>query len=215
MYYNGPIEAKNNIYGVGYEADGFEENDILETSKQKSNRISMDPYEEDSGFNNIEFNDEEVEAIINPSKDNKKKSQNFESDFKIPYKEFILDGTLEIKSSTYTLPEVPTDYNIFLDNKTQTPNDVSSHNTRMNPEKRSTLLGERKFLSKAPLGQLLEKSNKFMKPKEEIFSDGDIVIELPFSRTSEKMERFKAFILEKKFQKLSGSTSTNVLRIFT
>lgn len=206
LYYSGPILPKSNYYGVGYEADGMEENEF-EQAKTRSNIIPMDPYDDD---NKIEFDDEEVEATLNLPKKSTMKSNAFESDFKIPYKEFQSNGTLRIKGHKYELPEVPEDYDMYLVKDLHPKRNAPSHNTRMNPEKRSALLGEQKLASKELWKNALEGKKEFVKPKEEEFCDTDIVIELPFKRDSEKMKRFKAFIAEKNCQKVTANDGSNV-----
>eukprot|EP01022_Parablepharisma_sp_SALTPOND_P005591 TRINITY_DN1229_c0_g1_i1.p3 TRINITY_DN1229_c0_g1~~TRINITY_DN1229_c0_g1_i1.p3 ORF type:complete len:759 (-),score=89.09 TRINITY_DN1229_c0_g1_i1:9478-11754(-) len=213
LYYNGPIKAKNNYYGIGYESDGLEGNDEADafdhmtgTIRKKREIISMDPYEDDTGYNNIEFNEEEIEATINPAKKKTGRQKIFESDFKIPFKEFEVDGSLKMKGHTHALPEVPADFDMFSRKKSATGKPVSLPRTRMDPDRRSTLLGEQK-IQQAPR---LETQRKFVQPKVEEFSESDIVIELPFSKNSEKMGRFKAYIAENKGQKVAGAVSANV-----
>jgi len=201
LYYNGPITSKNNHYGIGYESDGLEDNDF-EQSKKRSNIIPMDPYDEDE---RIDFNEEEVDTSINLPK----KSKAFETDFKVPYKEFELHGTLKIKSGNYEMPKVPADYDVNLVKDLQSKRDVVGYSARMNAEKRSSLLGENKFTSRE-FTKPLENKKVFVKAKEEEFNEADIVIEIPFKKDLEKMKRFKAFIAEKNCQRVIATDGTNV-----
>jgi len=213
-FYNGPIRAKIGFGGIGHEFEENEEENLMK--KPDILRMNPDDYEEMEG-KNIEFYDEEIQETINPSVKNKgKPSKNIiEGDFNIPYKDFDLFGSLQIKQTKYPLPEVPSEYDPFHRSKSaiseNLPNASQIH-SKMNPEKRAKMLGE-KFLTNSDLGKKNE--DRFVKPQNtDEFNENDIVIELPFPRESDKMQRFRAYVCEKKGQKVPGLTSFNVFLIF-
>ncbi len=168
---------------------------------------------------NIEFNDEEIEATVAPQRPGKK-MQDF--DFHLPHKDFEVVGKLQIQQHKFPMPEVPTGFDI---NKIKVaPGSVLPYQpavARLNPDKRSTLLGEAPppvapvAPPKAAAAVAPQRPTFVLKPKIFVqdldeFSEADIVIELPFAKDRPKMERFKAYAAEKKGLKVSGITSNNV-----
>ena len=81
----------------------------------------------------------------------------------------------------------------------------------MNPERRSALLGETSGFSREVRELLVGRTKGFVQNAGGTFSEEDIVVELPFSKDGKKLSRFKAYVAEKKGQKVAGIATFNVL----
>ena len=96
---------------------------------------------------------------------------------------------------------------------------------RMNSEKRGFLLGEIPLLnsnskedckfekySNEEIDRIVGRHNKFVAHKEQELRTSDIVINLPFADDESQVNRFRAYICERKGLKVGGETGSQLMR---
>jgi hypothetical protein len=212
-YYRGPLEFKDNYYGVGY-VPGYDE--LMKKKAEitvDKNRIKMGTLDEDAEAGFFNPNDLTEYNYFIEGEDNKHKLQNKVG---LEPTKFLLDNHKLHMSDllNYTMPKLPQDFDPFnrvLENKEKLTEVVKSSNvnTKMNPEKRNNLLitgnyFENKFTKGSEINSNSSNSNttatSVNKPPsstDQINNVFNFKIEIPFKNDLAKVSRFAKFIAEK------------------